>query len=895
MRSKKQLLIIILLIILATLHFSSGEENATSTNTTINNIETPTNITTNDIESPITLIYDNDKVLVGEKLEGKIKIKLNQTISPDEEIELKLLSKSKKIKIKDLLDNASISYSIKENMLEKSNPESSKTITFTQDGNYTIGVLLPRFSQVHSVKMDVSGPANNNIKIPRMDIGNDGTIDWFYLGDFDGFEQDSVVPEGLNEDAPGRSVFLNDNKTYFCQKIDLPFAQDFDVYAKYKKTGSMGNISALILAPFEGNFNYLTGGDDNCDMEESDVESYHHCITKVQLNYAAKGEHLVCVYNAGGYELDGEGNPIQDSNEYVVRADNSETSQTAYKCVSESEGDFQCSPITTNNFFIKVKPGKYTQYLRSSIDFDKYELGPRAVLNSFRKYVGSNDDNENPFNNFPGVCQEESCLLPITIYVNGSGEITISNLDVRYFYEVEQAESQIFDVVKAPPIIEKINNKNLETEAVTIEIPLSLFDFEVPDMPISYLKSYNAKIKVKFMGYDDEAELTVYKDTIPLEGAMAKINETEFYINQILADNTMTEFLEMLQIKPKLLDAKAQLANLRLQAQGAEDDTTYIEQLETLKEGLVKSVKQKRAVSDVGLVNLNDIKNEMLQGYTAEEVLRMQDDFNVKFSVKTYEVEDYNGNVEKYNLVKKTITAKATAKKVSIYEEIPKSVAYSVNEITFSETPDIVKPDPIVKWFVQNLRDKEITYVVKSNIDVYDETKTIVVKEKEVEEVQQEEDEDECGDNVCGDTEDEESCPEDCKEPSSSFVWVLVVILVAAGGLFLLVKLGVINLGKKSPFANKAQEDAVVKFVRSMKAKGKKDEEIQKMLLGKGWSKDHVQYVFELIKQNPVNPALVKYVAAARKKGMTDEQIRNVLLQQKWPKEQVEAALKQKV
>jgi hypothetical protein len=732
--------------------------------------------------------------------------------------------------------------------------------------------------------MKVSGPADNQLRFPRFDIGDDGVLDWYYLGDLEGFKQEFVKPENLNDELQGSDVFINDNKTLLCQKIDLPLGRHFDVYAKHKKVGTKGDLKAVILAPNEGNFRFLTGGDENCDMQESNEFEYNHCLDPIELTYAAKGEHLVCVFNGGGYEVDSEGNAIQGSNEYVLKSDKSEPSTTSYRCVSEIEGDYECTPVTTNNFFIKVKPAKYTEKLNKEAVFENFELGPNAVLNSFRKFVGSNDDEVNPFNNFPGLCNEPQCLIPIRIYANGTGTVTISDLDIRYFYEIEQAEDMLYDVEKAPPMIDSINGKDLESEEVVIEIPLKLFDARVPELPISSIKKFDVSVEVQFEDGEDKAKLEAYRDAIPLEGVAAAINETEYYVSQVLAqDQDALTLLTLLELKDKLDSAQSELLALDTKA----DDVEH--KLSTITAVLVKEVVLQNSVVDTQIFTLDDIPSSILGTYDVEDVYQSQANVHVSFAVKNYKVLTFDGEEKNYALVRKTIRPSVTLDKVNIYEVVPKSVASTLSQIHFAETPDVVESDPIVKWFVSKLMknaQKEIVYAVETYSQVYDQTKTILVEEKQEEEESVVEDE--CGDEVCGDTEDEESCPEDCAEPSNAtFVIVVVVIVLVLAVGFVLAKTGVIvlpGMKPKSPFKDEKQKDAVVKFVRKAKSSGKSDDQIRKMLLGKGWTNQHVDFVFAEIKKNPVNPALVNYVVAARKKGFSEQQIRQNLLRQGWMK-----------
>ncbi len=110
----------------------------------------------------------------------------------------------------------------------------------------------------------------------------------------------------------------------------------------------------------------------------------------------------------------------------------------------------------------------------------------------------------------------------------------------------------------------------------------------------------------------------------------------------------------------------------------------------------------------------------------------------IEKSLKVYGIK--NIETEKTILVSKvviSIIGSEEIKDISIIEIIPKAVAQSADELTFSEPPIIIQSDPIVQWNVSELsvgQKKDISYIVKKKIESLDSI-TVAVglkKEKEI-------------------------------------------------------------------------------------------------------------------------------------------------------------------
>ncbi|RME54316.1 hypothetical protein D6777_04120 [Candidatus Woesearchaeota archaeon] len=139
--------------------------------------------------------------------------------------------------------------------------------------------------------------------------------------------------------------------------------------------------------------------------------------------------------------------------------------------------------------------------------------------------------------------------------------------------------------------------------------------------------------------------------------------------------------------------------------------------------------------------------------------------------------------------------------------------------------------------------------------------------------------EDECGDGYCGDTEDEESCPEDCfVEEKSGFPWLMILIIFI---LILLVVGGVLYYFKlkssyakptKSPFTTPADETAVVNYIKMSKAKNVPDAQIKALLKKSNWTDEQISYAFKKVTQSQTSNPAQKAQAQPKGNAQTNTQ-----------------------
>ena len=375
-----------------------------------------TNETTN--ETPMNLIsfdLDQDYYRVGDKLSGNIILHLNEYIDPSEILDVKISSVFKSVEdsmsLENVLLNTSKLFVMSEEQKGVADGEPTKILSFLDAGEQSVAVKIPQYANVEDFALDVSAEADSTLEDVKIDVNYDGEIDWYYLGDFVDWEDNYVKPADFIEPAFDVKKIL-DNNTYYCQVIDFPHSIDYQITAQYKKLQAGGDIKAVILS-FSDPL-YPTQGEAECDLPEQASMDWASC--SVHTSYGLVGENLVCIYS----ETMQEGNEL-----YSVQVDSGAT-DTAYRCAKEGE-DYSCQAVVLSDYAIKIKGAQYTKILNSAIDFLQWQYAPDSVLWALRKYVGSSE----PYD-FAPICQDLECAVEFKFMANGSGQLTLSNLDIDY-------------------------------------------------------------------------------------------------------------------------------------------------------------------------------------------------------------------------------------------------------------------------------------------------------------------------------------------------------------------------------------------------------------------------------------------------------------------------------
>ncbi|MEM3126521.1 MAG: hypothetical protein QW331_00425 [Candidatus Woesearchaeota archaeon] len=125
----------------------------------------------------------------------------------------------------------------------------------------------------------------------------------------------------------------------------------------------------------------------------------------------------------------------------------------------------------------------------------------------------------------------------------------------------------------------------------------------------------------------------------------------------------------------------------------------------------------------------------------AQEFEELKDDIPVEVEVttKVFEIEHEGKEIVKSKITIEVPATKETLEKGEVLVFIPKEIAQSTDQITFSEKPIILEKDPLVKWEFKDVPQgstKAYSYVVDGNAQTY-KTIAVAAEKKEIK-VQQE-------------------------------------------------------------------------------------------------------------------------------------------------------------
>lgn len=840
----------------------------------------------------ISIELAKNNFIVNDTVEGKLKILLSGPMKPDEEISLRLLrflgSTEKTLTLKEALVNASIKFAESEGKKEAANPGDSKSIAIINGSKQSVIVKMPQYSNVESIEMDITPSAGNTLKDVRIDVNvnGDGQIEWYYLGDFTGWEDTFVKPAGLSE-IPGSVLKIKNNDTMYCQLLDLPYSKDYNLTAQYKKLGAGGDIWAAVLR-LDSNPQYPSDDIVECDLPELADFGWGSCA--IHSDYGVPGKNQVCIYSKtkpAGAETD----------LYSINADAGPT-DTAYTC---SLGSIECTALPVFDPFIKLKGAKYSKVLDKTVKLSQWEYSFHSVLLAFWRILGSSIEN---VGDFTPICTSSECAVELSVLANGSGQVTLSNLNIIYKYGIADSEEhQIFEMASVPSMITQIGiggnqTADLNQTNVTIELPLSIFGLKAPS-PIAESGSKNT-LKASFKGQEAEAEFTVYAPGVQV-GSERLITETKESLDTLLGktgDEALV--LKILGLDTIITEAKSELSSYQSRLASAGDTPAIQAEIEAFRLSLPKEIVFEASFKDFQFIEPDDITSDIVPVGKKEDTYFMQEKVQVKAEVSAFVMRTFAGDETRYALVKKELTAKAPLEKIDVFESIEKTVVDSTDDIKFEETPaSIVKKDPIARWFIASLSTgakKNFNYAIKTDFDVsIDSTKTIIAN-SETEEQSEAPDEDqaECGDGVCTvPLEDDVTCPDDCK---NKLPWASIIIIVAVSFVLLLYilfyrgKYSIYSLFKKKmPFSSNTQLKAVNDYILKSRSENVNDADINKKLLEKGWTAEQVRYAFSALslnKQQKPKPSDLKpmqdYIKAALSKGISKEFILKKLVAQGW-------------
>lgn len=869
--------IIILILLVSITSFAenfNNDENVTDENNVTEDLilDEPEIDITEDIE----IILEEDEYIEERDVKGMIRIKIDQEIHPQEKFYLDFGTESYEYNITDLLNKLNKNYNLVKSDYVRENPETNKKLYLDEDEPTMIGFVVPEFSEILEFNMKIKGPSDNTLEIPSMDIGNDGWINWEYLGDFVGWEDDYVTGSGFSE-VEGDITFLMDNKTHLCQYIQMPYSKDFNIYSNYKRIASGGNITAIVLTAYGDPGRLLvTGQSQRCNLPESTSFGYKSCSIKME--FATNDPFLVCISSTKQNE---------EIEMYEVKSNN-EPPITSYNCEQTGPVSFNCQQ-SYSDYFIKVKGAKYSRVLNKDINFKDWGTSLNSIILSLMNYVASpTPEGFEAFYFEPSrsQCSDTLCLVPITLYAEKSGDIEFYDLDLRYRSKGAVSTTRTFyELTKSEPYIDTIEGQDLANNSYILEITFSDLDIKTPHIDDM---SQRIRISAEFLGEKSKTEyITVFKGEIPKRGLALDIENMLIKIEEL--ENLgpkIDELMEIMNYKTILTDAKNELRSIESTLETQEETSQLINQFNNIVNKIPKGIEFIGTGADIIFVEVNDIPDNIVPAHmTKEEIYFQQQKVTVNMEIDNFVITEPDNTQNNAKLITKTINANEQLNDFQIYEIVNKAVINNVNDIHFKETPEIIQHNPIVKYYQASLSPgsrKTIKYAFKSNAPEIrlGHFKTIIVQEFEEEP-------------------EEEYFPEEEKK-SRIWLFIFIILLVGGAGYYLMFYKGKYSLNellpKKNPFHSKKDLKAVMDFIKKQKEKKKKDEEIKKLLISKEWKKAQIEYAFEEIENEKLKEedlkSIKEYVKRAKKSKIEKKQIKENLLKAGWDEKLIEEVLK---
>ncbi len=782
---EKFLIFVIAVLILAISFFWIPNQNLTGFATS----EVTTNL--------LSIQLDTTKFATSSPLTGTITLVLSEDLDPNELITFSLNNKKYSYSIENLLKKSNFTLDYSTTEFNAINEESTKTISFSEAGSKFIGLKMPRYSEVDSISYKLLATKNKD-KYPQavsMDFGNEGTIDWYFLGTFQSYNSTLIHSEDLDGSSEGTGYVQSGS--YYCEFLNLPRTKDITILANYTKTGSDGDLQAVILSvPSENPKVGWEGGSDTCDLPESGATK----SCSINLDYTIEGKYLICIF---------DDKESSNTNLYEIPLDNSAETSTAFTCPTSTNS--VCKETGFNNFFIYTETGKYNNTLSGSISVNTWETFTNAILTGLKYYVGSS-----PYN---GLCKTSSCTIPINITSESAGNITFSSLSIIYDYNyIVQGTNTWFDLEMSNTKITAINTQILE-DGTTIEIPLSIINLTEETIG-SYI------LETNFLNTTTENTIT-FLSPEDIVSVSTKISTATDRLNSFLNENSEEyKIFVMLNQKEKIKTALDELNTLKTKI-GFTEDALIVEEAESILNDLPWTITITETKSEILDISSSDIPTILSDTINIET---MQETINVKGSLNTIVINTYSEEESLYILIIETITANEDISDATIYQTFP----ISFNNFLYIERPTTSSGSQAEFTFdLNNGKSKKYYYLSTEAVSLSDFKSIIVtpVQETIKEPIY------ECGDNICiSGYETETSCPEDCMSSFNYFYIIIPLVIIISGILLFIFRKRILKLKQLS-----TNKNPLVTFFQKGIAKKISKDQLINTLRKKGWKEEDIQ------------------------------------------------------
>ncbi len=740
---------------------------------------------------------------------ANLKLVVGNYLNPDSEINVRIDNADvSRISLKDLMDLNQISYNVTESIFSISN---SSSATKTINDDTLIGIRLPP-GVVNLADVIVSG---NNAEEPRIDIGNDGTDEWIYLGQRNSFRP-AITGSGVSFGSASGNFILSTINTFLCSKINLPLTKDIKVEAKYKLSDAAstgGNITATLFS-IDSDGISASGGSDTCDLPEPDTNLDFRSCT-MHLSNVAEGEYYICI-STNTDRTDG-------GDLYSIPIDNQQDS--SFLCSGDvGSGMFGCARAQGGDFFIRAYAGQYGRTLNGNTNFTEWQTFPDSIRLMIQAQLTN--------------CAE-NCQIPIKVKL-ADGTFNINRFLVRSgSFETDSIYSGSFTDSR----FTKINNVN----ASGINLTLSLNWLSLNTTNLEYglhrlsLRIGNVEIDKLF--------------SVATTATSSRFNLTKNSI--ITANNELNELLsknqEILVKLGKKTDVEGAISALRLKISelsnienqtisASEKDQRANEILNItnkLIEKLPRSIIVKGSASDKQVIDLNDLKG--FAKFNEKELFFEQKNIAGKIEIMVLELTDFSNNKELKTFVNAEATANDNLREGEYLLLIPINLRNKAKGIELNDEKGFK-----VKKAMSRGEKTSFSFNLDGNqLSSFYSFKIIYIPEWIQPNVMAE-----CGNKVCEvPLENKITCPIDCER---KFPFKIMIILIISGIAISLIVYLFTRENKwltNSLFKKKDKLGPIKSYISNCLKKNIPENKIKAALSQKGWSKTEIDAAFKLVKK----------------------------------------------
>lgn len=755
----------------------------------------------------------------------------------------------------DILDYQDIYFDVDEGAKELTGSTLQADFAFNDEGSQVVYFRVDSNTDTfESLDLDVSGSGSPAPKMPYLDFGADGSIEWQFFGDLNGYSSEFTLSDTLTENDDGEIILTDDGSNYWCEKINLPYTRDVQVYAKLEELDVGENITATIVQLSDpGCMDNCDGygGQYVCDLEpEGAGFDYYSC--DVNMGYAIEGEFLVCIYN----NVAGSGSTQQAKLRIEGNNPNS-----AYIC-SFTGDKYVCNSDGSDDFLIKIKSGSYTEVLNGQANF------MAGLVNSYEAFMDVlNNEIEN--------CDELTdgkCAIPLEVGSLSEGIMSVNNLNMEYNTGsgLKSTDQFYMGMSSDPGRIIEVGSLDLENLSGSELFEMSTSGLFLFTPFVNESGTYDLKLSLD-PGPFTNLDIEIESNSSGNSGADSESLIREYIDFLNLQQTSYSDVLESFGLAEEVDSALSDLNGYlnTLNSLNSSNQTEFDDfndglndELDALLTELPRSINVLSELESVVIIEPNDVTLDIAD--SEEDRLNayyVQEDFTVNSVAKFVQVELFEGSTFEGTTVIKTVDGQGS--NYYVYEIIPASIVLNSDDVSIDSFNLFSEGDSsIFRQEVSSLNGLSYSYFVESDISSgIEELKTILIPKSGIAPRGQES-VPVCGDNKCAILEvdgeriyleDAISCPEDCaKKVNWSGILIVffigLLIIIAVTVYFRFFKSGAGSKGetrKVAQFASPGDEEKLRKYITSSLKSGISRDKIVKTLLERGWKKEQVDYAFK--------------------------------------------------